>query len=245
MACYYNRPDVVLLLLKSGANYNTHNRDKLSARDLAIKCGNYNCAKVLDNFIHYQKIEKEKCLNEINVRNLKNGKNLENMKNEEEDLEQPQDDIYEEVLKKYILYQNLKREFLQGNEDILSNNEDIESSKNEENEMSDIVNDEFYPTAEIQQKNNIENMELHEIEKCLNLLNIQMTKNKEKNTEEIKNKYDLMLSKYKFIPKKHKFYLKYEYKNGKFMVKSKNEMNSYEYEFDIRKTTNGRRSKNV
>ena len=235
MACYYNRPDVVLLLLKSGANYNTHNRDKLSARDLAIKCGNYNCAKVLDNFIHYQKIEKEKCLNEINVRNLKNGKNLENMKNEEEDLEQPQDDIYEEVLKKYILYQNLKREFLQGNEDILSNNEDIESSKNEENEMSDIVNDEFYPTAEIQQKNNIENMELHEIEKCLNLLNIQMTKNKEKNTEEVKNKYDLMLSKYKFIPKKHKFYLKYEYKNGKFMVKSKNEMNSYEYEFDIRK----------
>ena len=235
MACYYNRPDVVLLLLKSGANYNTHNRDKLSARDLAIKCGNYNCAKVLDNFIYYQKIEKEKCLNEINVRNLKNGKNLENMKNEEEDLEQPQDDIYEEVLKKYILYQNLKREFLQGNEDILSNNEEIESSKNEENEMSDIVNDEFYPTAEIQQKNNIENMELHEIEKCLNLLNIQMTKNKEKNTEEIKNKYDLMLSKYKFIPKKHKFYLKYEYKNGKFMVKSKNEMNSYEYEFDIRK----------
>ena len=235
MACYYNRPDVVLLLLKSGANYNTHNRDKLSARDLAIKCGNYNCAKVLDNFIYYQKIEKEKCLNEINVRNLKNGKNLENMKNEEEDLEQPQDDIYEEVLKKYILYQNLKREFLQGNEDILSNNEDIESSKNEENEMSDIVNDEFYPTAEIQQKNNIENMELHEIEKCLNLLNIQMTKNKEKNTEEIKNKYDLMLSKYKFIPKKHKFYLKYEYKNGKFMVKSKNEMNSFEYEFDIRK----------
>ena len=83
MACYYNRPDVVLLLLKSGANYNTHNRDKLSARDLAIKCGNYNCAKVLDNFIYYQKIEKEKCLNEINVRNLKNGKNLENMKNEE------------------------------------------------------------------------------------------------------------------------------------------------------------------
>ena len=54
MACYYNRPDVVLLLLKYGANYNTHNGDKLSARDLAIKCGNYNCAKVLDNFIQYQ-----------------------------------------------------------------------------------------------------------------------------------------------------------------------------------------------
>ena len=52
--------------MKYGANYNTHNGDKLSARDLAIKCENYNCAKVLDNFIQYQKIEKEKYLNEIN-----------------------------------------------------------------------------------------------------------------------------------------------------------------------------------
>ena len=232
MACYYNRPDVVLLLLKSGANYNTHNRDKLSARDLAIKCGNYNCAKVLDNFIQYQKIEKEKCLNEINSKN-----NLKKEKNENENMEQEQGDIYEEILQKYILYQNLKREFLQGNEDFLSNNEDINSAKNEneDNEMSDIVNDEYYPTAEIQKKNNVENIELHEIEKCLNSLNLQISKNKEKDNEEIKNKYDSFLSKYKFIPKKHKFYLKYEYKNGKFMVKSKNKINAYENEFDIRK----------
>ena len=231
MACYYNRPDVVLLLLKYGANYNTHNRDKLSARDLAIKCGNYNCAKVLDNFIQYQKIEKEKYLNEINSRNIKNEKNVEG------DWEQEQGDIYEEILQKYILYQNLKREFLQGNEDILSNNEEINSAKNEneDNEMSDIVNDEYYPTAEIQKKNNVENIELHEIEKCLNSLNLQMSKNKEKDNEEIKNKYDSFLSKYKFIPKKHKFYLKYECKNGKFMVKSKNNINTFEKEFDIRK----------
>ena len=233
MACYYNRPDVVLLLLKSGANYNTHNRDKLSARDLAIKCGNYNCVKVMDNFIQYQKIEKEKCLNEINTKNLnsKTGNEI-NLFN---DIEEGDEGIYEEVLKKYILYQQLKREFMQGNEDILSNNEDLNSSKNEECEISDIVNDEFYPTAEIQQKNNNENMELHEIEKCLYLLNLQMTKKKEKNNEESKNKYDLILSKYKFIPKKHKFYLKYEYKNGKFMVKSENDINKYENEFDIRK----------
>ena len=231
MACYYNRPDVVLLLLKYGANYNTHNRDKLSARDLAIKCGNYNCAKVLDNFIQYQKIEKEKYLNEINSRNIKNEKNVEG------DWEQDQGDIYEEIVQKYILYQNLKREFLQGNEDILSNNEEINSAKNEneDNEMSDIVNDEYYPTAEIQKKNNVENIELHEIEKCLNSLNLQMSKNKEKDNEEIKNKYDSFLSKYKFIPKKHKFYLKYECKNGKFMVKSKNNINTFEKEFDIRK----------
>ena len=66
MACYYNRLDVVLLLLKLGANYNTHNRNKLSARVLAIKLKNYYCVKVLDNFIKYQQIEKEKCLKEIN-----------------------------------------------------------------------------------------------------------------------------------------------------------------------------------
>ena len=225
MACYYNRPDVVLLLLKSGANYNTHNRDKLSARDLAIKCGNYNCAKVLDNFIAYQKLEKEKCLNEINTKNL-GGRN---------DIGEEDQALYEEILKKYILYQQLKKEFMQGNEDILANNEDLNASKNDEFEESDIVNDEFYPTAEIQQKNNIENIELHEIEKCLNLLNMQINKKKEKNNEEEKNKYELMLSKYKFIPKKHKFYLKYEYKNGKFLVKSQNEINKYENEFDIRK----------
>jgi len=225
MACYYNRPDVVLLLLKSGANYNTHNRDKLSARDLAIKCGNYNCAKVLDNFIAYQKLEKEKCLNEINTKNI-GGRN---------DIGEEDQALYEEILKKYILYQQLKKEFMQGNEDILANNEDLNSSKNDEFEESDIVNDEFYPTAEIQQKNNIENIELHEIEKCLNLLNMQINKKKEKNNEEEKNKYELMLSKYKFIPKKHKFYLKYEYKNGKFLVKSQNEINKYENEFDIRK----------
>ena len=225
MACYYNRPDVVLLLLKSGTNYNTHNRDKLSARDLAIKCGNYNCAKVLDNFIAYQKLEKEKCLNEINTKNL-GGRN---------DIGEEDQALYEEILKKYILYQQLKKEFMQGNEDILANNEDLNASKNDEFEESDIVNDEFYPTAEIQQKNNIENIELHEIEKCLNLLNMQINKKKEKNNEEEKNKYELMLSKYKFIPKKHKFYLKYEYKNGKFLVKSQNEINKYENEFDIRK----------
>jgi hypothetical protein len=153
--------------------------------------------------------------------------------NDGDDMEE--EDIYEEIVKKYILYQQLKREVMQGNEDILSNNENINSSKGDDNDISDIVNDEFYPTAEIQQKNNLENLELDEIEKSLNLLHLQMSKKKEKNNEETKNKYDLLLSKYKFIPKKHKFYLKYEYKNGKFMVKSKNKINTYENTFDIRK----------
>ena len=225
MACYYNRPDVVLLLLKSGANYNTHNREKLSARDLAIKCGNYNCAKVLDNFIKYQQIEKEKCLKEIH--------NKENYdKNENNDSND--DNIYEEILKKYILYQKLKNEFLQNNEDILSNNNDyLISEKNEDNDISDIVNDEFYPTAQVQ-KNYNEKFGINEIEKCLHSLNLEMIKNKQR-IKDCKDKYNLMFSKYKFIPKKHRFYLKYEYKNGKFMVKSKNQNKNFDNGFDIRK----------
>ena len=168
MACYYNRPDAVLLLLKSGANYNTHNRDKLSARDLAIKYKNYKCVKVLDNFIKYQQIEKEKCLKEITNDNYDYNNN--NTLN---------DEIYEEILKKYITYQKLKREYLQNNETILSNN-DLDLSKNEDSESNnDIVNDEFYPTAQAQ-KNSLEKIELHKIEKCLNLLSIEMSQRKEK-----------------------------------------------------------------
>ena len=223
MACYYNRPDAVLLLLKSGANYNTHNRDKLSARDLAIKYKNYKCVKVLDNFIKYQQIEKEKCLKEITNDNYDYNNN--NTLN---------DEIYEEILKKYITYQKLKREYLQNNETILSNN-DLDLSKNEDSESNnDIVNDEFYPTAQAQ-KNSLEKIELHKIEKCLNLLSIEMSQRKEKinknNDDEIdKEKYEikkrnnLLLSKYKFIPKRHKFYLKYKYKDGKFIIKTKNKI---------------------
>ena len=229
MACYYNRPDVVLLLLKSGANYNTHNRDKLSARDLAIKFGNYNCVKVLDNFIKYQQIEKEKCLKEINNDNFIN--------NEDDYYNILNDEIYEEILKKYITYQKLKREYMQNNEAILSSN-DLNTFKNEENDSNnDMVNDEFYPTAQIQ-KNCTENLALNQIEKCLNILSIQMSQRKEKNRKEednpdkleIKKRNNLLLSKYKFIPKKHKFYLKYMYKDGKFIIKNnKNENKHKEY----------------
>ena len=206
MACYYNRPDVVLLLLKSGANYNTHNRDKLSARDLAIKHRNYYCVKVLDNFMKYQQIEREKCLKEINNDNYDYNNDL----NEE---------IYEEILKKYITYQKLKREYLQNNEAILSCN-DLDLSKNDESESnSDVVNDEFYPTAQVQ-KNFFEKIELRQIEKCLNVLSSQMSqrKEKEKYKQDNKKRYNLLLSKYKFIPKKHRFYLKYKYKNGYFII---------------------------
>ena len=235
MACYYNRPDVVLLLLKSGANYNTHNRDKLSARDLAIKYGNYNCVKVLDNFIKYQQIEKEKCFKEINNDNFIN--------NEDDYHNFLNDEIYEEILKKYIIYQKLKREYMQNNEAILSSN-DLNAFNNEENESNnDVVNDEFYPTGQIQ-KNCTENIALNQIEKCLNILSMQMSQRKEKNRIEedkidpdkleIKKRNNLLLSKYKFIPKKHKFYLKYMYKDGKFIIKNnKNENKEKDKEYFI------------
>ena len=235
MACYYNRPDVVLLLLKSGANYNTHNRDKYSARDLAIKFKNFNCVKVLDNFIKYQKIEKEKCLKEINNNNYDYNNSL-------------NDDIYEEILKKYIIYQKLKREYMQNNETILSNNElNLSKNENEENEKSDgdMVNDEFYPTIQAQ-KNGNENLDLYQIEKCLNLLSAQITQRKDlKNKkdendaeitpqkQEFNKRNNLLLSKYKFIPKKHKFYLKYKYKDGKFIIKTKNKIYNHKLQNDI------------
>jgi hypothetical protein len=100
-----------------------------------------------------------------------------------------------------------------------------------------MVNDEFYPTEQIQ-KNCTENLALNQIEKCLNILSIQMSQRKEKNRKEednpdkleIKKRNNLLLSKYKFIPKKHKFYLKYMYKDGKFIIKNnKNENKHKEY----------------
>ena len=242
MACYYNRPDFVLLLLKSGANYNTHNRDKLSARDLAIKFGNYNCVKVLDNFIKYQQIEKEKCLKEINNDNFNNKENdYYNFLN---------DEIYEEILKKKLTYQKLKREYMQTNEAILSSN-DLNTFNNEKNEsFNEMVNDEFYPTAQVQ-KNCTENIALNQIEKCLNILSMQMTQRKEKNRKEedkinpdqleIKKRNNLLLSKYKFIPKKNKFYLKYMYKDGKFIIKNiKNENKHKEFFITNNSTINNK-----
>ena len=221
MACYYNRPDVVLLLLKSGANYNTHNRDKLSARDLAIKFRNINCVKVLDNFIKYQQLEKEKCLKEINNDNY----NYDNSLN---------DEIYDEIIKKYIIYQKLKREYMQNNETILSDND-----KNEENESnSDMVNDEFYPTVTAQ-KNSSDNIALCQIEKCLSVLSLQMSQRKEKKNkedditpqkQEMKKRNSLLMSKYKVIPKKHRFYLKYKYKDGNFIIKTKDKIHIHKLE---------------
>ena len=240
MACYYNRPDVVLLLLKSGANYNTHTRDKLSARDLAIKYRNYNCVSVLDNFIKYQQIEKEKCLKELNNDNY----DYNNPLNEE---------IYEEILKKYITYQKLKREYMQNNETILSNNDDIDLDKDEEKESyNDLVNDEFYPTIQAQ-KNSADKFALNQIEKCLNLLSLQMSQRKEKNNkkneedmtpekQEIKKRKKILLSKYKFIPKKHKFYLTYKYKDGKFIIKTKDKTIYHKLENDTNKIINLKKS---
>ena len=131
----------------------------------------------------------------------------------------------------------------ENNETILSNNE-LNLSKNEKSESnSDMVNDEFYPTIQAQ-KNSKENLELYQIEKCLNLLSLQMSQRKEKKikkvdneitpkNKEIKEKNDILLSKYKFIPKKHKYYLKYKYKEGKFIIQRKDKIYNHILEKDI------------
>ena len=64
-------------------------------------------------------------------------------------------------------------------------------------------------------------------------------KNKKEDNEitpknkEIKEKNDLLLSKYKFIPKKHKYYLKYKYKEGKFIIQRKDKTYNHILEKDI------------
>lgn len=216
MACYYNRPDVVLLLLKSGANYQTRNRDKLSPKDLAINLGNNKCVRVLDKFIQYQKIEKQKCLQEINI-------------NDFNTLSENNEDIFEDILKKYITYQKLKGEYMQNNEGICNENE-INISRNTDDSNIDLVNDEIFPTAEIQ-KNSQQKIKINQIEKCLNLLSLQISNRKDRKSEfsPEKNifirKNNELLSKYKCIPKKHKFYLKYGYIDNNFVIKNKDKYN--------------------
>ena len=111
IACYYNRPDVVLLLLKHGANYKTKDRDKISPLDLCNKYNYYICKDVIDNFIKYQKIEMEKYINKISEKN--------NINNE----------IYNELLKKFLYFQKLKGEYLQTHDEINDINEEMENDE--------------------------------------------------------------------------------------------------------------------
>ena len=139
------------------------------------------------------------------------------------------EDIFEDILKKYITYQKLKVEYMQNNEGICNENE-INISRNTDDSNIDLVNDEIFPTAQIQ-KNSQQKIKINQIEKCLNLLSLQISNRKDKKSELspekniLNRKNNELLSKYKCIPKKHKFYLKYGYIDNNFVIKNKDKYN--------------------
>ena len=56
IACYSLRPEVILLLLKRKANFNTMNRDKKTPRDL-IENRSKICLDIIDNFEKYENLD--------------------------------------------------------------------------------------------------------------------------------------------------------------------------------------------
>ena len=93
IACYCLRADVVLLLLKKGAHYKTKNRDRKTAKDVIdVKRGGL-CMKVIEGFEKYEKEKKAKM--EMNS----------------------EGDVYGDVVRKFVMYQKLKEEYLATRED--------------------------------------------------------------------------------------------------------------------------------
>ena len=93
IACYCLRADVVLLLLKKGAHYKTKNRDRKTAKDVIdVKRGGL-CMKVIEGFERYEKEKKAKM--EMNG----------------------EGDVYGDVVRKFVMYQKLKEEYLATRED--------------------------------------------------------------------------------------------------------------------------------
>ena len=93
IACYCLRADVVLLLLKKGAHYKTKNRDRKTAKDVIDAKRGGLCMKVIEGFERYEKEKREKM----------------DMNGEA--------DVYGDVVRKFMMYQKLKEEYLATRED--------------------------------------------------------------------------------------------------------------------------------
>ena len=231
IACFYNRPDVVLLLLKNGANYKTKNREKETPKDLAIKVKGFICVNVIDNFVKYQKKEMEKFIMDLNNKDKGGVSKCE---------------LYEDIMKKYMTYQKLRGEYLQTHDDF------FDRDNCDDEDLNDNLGDDVFVRNNVQFNNHNLNYEkykkekedIEKIEKYINLLSKEMSNRKENkifnkdnnNNYDIENnksidmekyfsatvkstkekKHEELLSKYKYIPHKHKFYLNYKFENGTF-----------------------------
>lgn len=216
VACYSARPDVILLLLKKRANYNTKNRDKKTAKNLVEKKNPF-CASIIDNFEKYEKIHMEKCLNDINSNNV----------------------LYTDVMKKFLTYQQLKGEYLSTHtegldtnifEEFEEMNIKIKDGKNGKDKIEEkIINGnkskriqkfEKYIFDILSVKNNTHILKDCEDSSELDEVPSEFSSQENELTMKIsKKKLEEIISNYKYIPKKHIFYLNYSILNGFIGIK--------------------------
>lgn len=224
IACFQKRPDVVLLLLKNGANYKFKNRDKLTPFELCAN--NKECIEIYNNFTIHERIELMRVIQlqkmkldyiEDYIKNFEtNHNNIDKTQSKEhqymysiskrsyycEDLQQP---INTEILKHDHEFEILRSHSVQ------TSNGQI-NIQNTSNDNADINIPEF---------NNEEEEEEDDIDDVPNeFVNYNDKENRIKTNKESTDFTQKYLSKYKYIPKKHKFYLQYEMCNGKVLQRS-------------------------
>lgn len=220
IGCYYCRPDVILLLLKKGAKYQTKNRDKKTPRMLIDKEKGKFCFEIIDNFIQHDLKQIEKCIEEINQKNV----------------------VYEDIMEKYLTYQQLKGETLGANGEELTaqKSKKAGTDKKEKKSINEIENyaiklDEEFGGKHSEYFSKILNDESEEeIPNENPNVDAQISRKSQgyfcnSNAATIKHINDIM-SKYRYIPKKHKFYLSYEIKDGKIRFKNQNGVGPNEME---------------
>ena len=218
IACYSLRPEVILLLLKRKANFNTMNRDKKTPRDL-IENRSKICLDIIDNFEKYEKGQIERCINGMNSNGV----------------------LYEDVVKKYLTYQKLRGEYLSTHEDILDEdiiegfeeiNKRMKEEKRKESAKSFKIGE--YKSKRIERVKEYiislgieikQNEKVNDDSSDLDEVPNEFSSVDNTNNEEIKKRrraLDEILSTYKYIPKRHCFYHNYHISNNTIEIEHKN-----------------------